>query len=111
MREGQQRRPNTFQRKELLLHAEPAAEPGQAAVRPDHAMTGNDNGNRVLTVGGADGTHGRRTSDVPRQLRITPRRTVRNLFERVPDVALKRGTGRRDRQIELPSLAQEVSAS
>src|SRR5262245_9394602 len=63
------------------LAIEPAAVAGQRAVGADHAMAGNDNGNRISPIGGADRPAGLGLPDAARQVGIADCRSKRDATE------------------------------
>src|SRR5262249_53382526 len=70
-----------FKLKREFLAPDAAAVAGQLAVCPDHAVTRNDDRNRVAAVGRPDRARGFRTADPPRQFAVTDRRAVGNLLQ------------------------------
>src|SRR5262245_46795792 len=98
----------SFEFKQEFLALDAAAVAGQLAVRPDHAVAGNDDRDRVAAIRRADSARGFRIADPPRQLAITDRRAVGNLSQFGPDTLLKRRAAGCKGQIELGQFAREV---
>src|SRR2546430_835013 len=71
-----QRDPFVLEQPALAVQA--TAEAGQLAARPDHTVAGDDDGDRVLAVGGADGAGGARAAETARQLAVAGGRAVGN---------------------------------
>src|SRR5206468_6652373 len=63
------------------LHGETTSVAGEAAVRTDHAMAGDDDRDRVPAVGGADGAHRARPPDLPRERAVGDGLAERDLSE------------------------------
>src|SRR5689334_7295824 len=97
-----------LQTEQKPLRRQPAAEAGERSVAADDAMAGDDDRDRVLTVGRSDRPHGVGAANLRRDRRIAPRFTVRNLRQRAPDVLLKRRAPRRQRYIESLQLSGKV---
>src|SRR5215470_8965005 len=98
-----------FELEQEFLALDAAAVAGQLAVRPDHAVTWDDDRDRVAAVSRADRARGFRTADPPRQFAVTDRRAVGNLLQFGPDALLKRRAAGRKAQIELGQFACEIS--
>src|SRR6266480_6928187 len=71
-------RQRPFVLEQPALAVEAPAEPRERAVRPDDAMAGHDDGDRVLPIGGADGAGGPQVAQAARQLAVAQRRPVRD---------------------------------
>ena len=87
------------------------------AVGPDHAVAGDDDGDRIAAVGGADDAGSLPGLDVAvEERRVDPRRQlavagglpVGDLQQRSPGRLLQRRAAKVDLQVELPQLAGEV---
>src|SRR3989442_1214283 len=96
--EQRHQRPLVLEQPAFAIQA--AAEAGQLAARPDHAVTGDDDGDRVLAVGGAHGASGARVAEAPRQLAVARGGAVGDGAEEVPHLLLEGRAGRVERQVE-----------
>src|SRR5207244_5855194 len=90
------------------LAVQAAAEARQLAVNSYDAMTGDDDRDRVLPVGGADGPGGPDVAQATRQLAVAHRRAVRDGAERAPHAPLEQGAGGFQGKIERGARAGEV---
>src|SRR5688500_9731224 len=81
---------------------------GQRPVLADHAVAGDDDRKRVLSVGGAYRAHGSRFADRARDRRIGGGRAVWNRAERRPDATLELRADRGEREIERAAPAVEI---
>ena len=94
---------------EEALHVQAAAEAGERAVGADHAVARQDERERVLAVGGADGARGIRTeAEPPRLLAVADGLPVGDRREREPAAPLEVGAVEVERQVERRQLAGEV---
>src|SRR3954454_18470514 len=73
-----------FEAQQPLLRIQPAAEPVQTPVAPDHAMTGEDDRERVAAVRRADRPHGGGAADSRRLLGVCARLAVGDLAQCAP---------------------------
>src|SRR2546427_11041148 len=71
-----ERQRDPFVLKQPALAVQAAAEASPPAARPDHTVAGDDDGDGVLAVGGADGAAGARSRQAPAQLPDPARRSV-----------------------------------
>src|SRR5260221_11319641 len=97
-----------FERKQALLGDKTAF--AAVAAKPtarQHAMTGNDDRDRVFAAGAADRA-GRR-ADCTSEIAVRSGLAVRNGLHRRPDPLLERRSRRRQRQVEIRELAGEIS--
>src|SRR5690606_15930103 len=99
---------DAFQSKQLALDRQAAAVTGKAAVRADHAVTGNDHGNGIAAVRKAHGSHGIGIAEPARDLGITCRTTIGNFAQRLPHALLERRAPRCKRQIEVTPLTVKI---
>src|SRR5438876_1521002 len=90
------------------LPPQSAAITRQRAVRTDNAVTWNDDGKLVVTVGASYRTHGRLSPDHRRDVRIGTRFTGWNPAQRLPYSALECGTGQLERRVEAERLARKI---
>src|SRR5262249_44143519 len=91
-----------------FLAFEAPAVAGERPVGADHAMTGNNDRNRVPPVGKADGARSRRLPDAARQLAVRDRFTEGNLAQLLPHFFLKCRSVRSKRDVEVPQITGEV---
>ena len=100
-----------FVNEQPALPADAAAVSGKTSISADDSMARNHNGNRVCRIGQGDRTDRFRAAQLPRQRPITERRTGLDRSECRPNLALKRGASRCDRdRIDRAEIAQEVVA-
>jgi hypothetical protein len=71
-------------------------------------VAGDDDGDRVAVIGPADGPHGGRLADRPRDLPVARGLAEGDPAERRPDLALERGPLGRQRQLEAGARPGEV---
>src|ERR1051325_4535384 len=90
------------------LTLQPAAEAGQLPFRADHAVTGNDDGNRVGAVGGANGTGRFGIAQAPGELTITRCDTEGDLAQQLPYAELEVRPPGLERQIERGACVGEI---
>jgi hypothetical protein len=100
--------PASFVSQELRLDFKPAGKASQRAICANNAMTGHDDRQRILTIGGADCADRLGGADALGQIEITPGLPVGDLPQRPPDLLLKFGSSRLERKIELISCAGEI---
>ena len=62
----------------------------QFAAFSNDAVAGNDDRQRIASIGCSDGANGGWTTDVCSQLGVAPRCAARNFSQRVPDSLLER---------------------
>src|SRR2546422_6403465 len=86
----------------------PAAEPRELAARADHAVAGDDDGDRVPAVGRTDCAGGADVAQATRQLAVAYRRAVRDGAQGAPHAPLKRRAGRVQRKVERRTVPGEV---
>ena len=89
-----------FHLDQAALAPKSAAVTRQAAIGPDHPVTGDQDGDAIGLVGAGNCTGRLWATDLSRQVRIAARPPCRNALKRLPDPALKRGSagGQRDRK-------------
>ena len=97
-------------RQQPLLARQAAAVTRQGAVRTDHAMTRQDDGDRIAAIGEPDRARSAGIAEISRQLAIAPSLAVRNLAQRRPDSLLKRRTMKLERQVKLATCGREIFA-
>jgi len=71
-------------------------------------MAGDDNGDRIRAVRGADGPNGRWGADSGGDLSVGSRLAVRDVEERPPDLLLKWSTSKVEGYLKAPPLTGEV---
>ncbi len=74
---------------QLLFEGDATAEPHERPIRSDDPVTRQDDGNRVLSVDGADGTERTRLADGPCLRPIADGLSVRDIGEGQPGRPLK----------------------
>src|SRR5438128_3691904 len=79
---------------EPALAIQAAAETRELAARADHAVAGDDDGDRVPAVGRADCAGGADVAQATRQLSVAHGRAVRDGAQGAPHPPLKRRAGR-----------------
>src|SRR5579884_1354942 len=94
-----------FYREEFLLAGDAPAVAGEIAVRANHAMTRNDDGNGIRGAGASDGAYGARTAEGAGNLAVRARRAARDALEFLPDAALKCGRLKVERKVLRGSFA------
>src|SRR5215510_15447652 len=87
---------------------DPAAEPRQFSPRPDDAVTGDDDGDRVGPVGGADSSGRLGFAEAAGELTVARGNAVRDRAEQLPHVELKSSPAGFQRQIERGPLSSEI---
>src|SRR5438876_10762894 len=85
-----------------------AAEARELAARADHAVAGDDDGDRVLSVGRTDCARGADVAQATRQLAVAHGRAVRDGAQGAPHAPLKRGAGRVQGKVERRTGPGEV---
>src|SRR5258707_4295438 len=98
--------PLVLEQPALAVEASPVSD--ERALRPDHAMAGNDDRERVAAVGETGGTGRARTADARRELTVGAGLRVRDGSQRPPHTALKLAPGDLQGKLELRALAGEV---
>jgi hypothetical protein len=83
-------------------------EAGERAIGANHAVTRDDETNRIRGIGATYCASSMRVADYLRDLRVRPSLAPRNSFECLPHELLKRGAAFGERKIETPPLAREV---
>src|SRR3954471_4867212 len=83
------------------LAAQAAAEPGERAVRADHAMARDDHRDRLAAVGEAALADGLRIAQLAGDRAVGGRLPVGDLPQHRPHALLEDGALRRERQVEL----------
>src|ERR1700682_1051785 len=97
-------------REQPALALDATAIAGQRSIRPDDAMTGDDDADRITTVGKADRAHRGGSTDAPRQRRVGDRLAAPDLPQRPPDPALEFGPAGGDRQgVDRREITGEIS--
>ncbi len=95
-------------REQPLLRLEPPRIPGERTTLRDHAMTRNDDRDRVRAVRGSHRATRRWSLDRTRELAVRPRRAVRDREQLSPHALLKAGASRTERELERLAVAREV---
>ena len=90
---------------------QPAAVARQRAVGADHAVTRNDDRDRIRSVGGADRADRVRSRDAARELGVADRRAVSDPLQLAPARQLELRASRRERKLEVAALAAKYSSS
>ena len=90
------------------LPLQTGTEPDQGTPGPNHAVAGNDDRNRIASIGPADRPTGRGLPDGPGDFLIAGGGPKRNLPQRLPDPPLKRRADRQQGQIKLSPATREV---
>src|SRR6185312_5945658 len=80
-----------FQRQQLLFDRQSATVPGEFAIRSDHAVTRDDDRNRIRSVRQPYRAARVRIADSPRQFPVRNRLAIRNFEQFVPDLLLEGG--------------------
>src|SRR5207244_4066081 len=99
-----------FKRKQKRLRLKPASKTRELASRANHPVTRRNDGNRILPIGRAHGTHRIRSANLAGNLRVRARFTVRNGEQRRPHLALELAAIKVERQVERLAAALEVLA-
>src|SRR5689334_14497718 len=95
-------------REQRALERQSAAIAREAAVGADHAMTRNDQRDRVRAVRRTHAARGRRLADRARDLAVAARLAVRNREQRLPHGLLELRAVRRELEVELGALAGAI---
>src|SRR2546430_14691330 len=77
-----------------------AAEAGELAAHPDHAVTGDNDRDGILAVGGAYGARRVRVAETARQLAVAGGGAVGNGTQQIPNTSLEWRAGGVERQAE-----------
>lgn len=99
-----------FVGKEPRFHFEASGEAGQFSIRADDAMAGHDDGERVSTIRGTDGTDGGRLADLAGDPCVALGLAEGDQCEGVPDLLLEPGAFRGERDGEFAKFSGEVGA-
>src|SRR5438132_172992 len=99
-----------FKGEQLLLDGKAATVSGESAITSNHAMAGNDDGNRIGAIRQADCTRGFGIADAVCEFAIRDCFSVRDFTEMAPNIFLKRSTFRSEANVEFFQLAGEVGA-
>src|SRR5690606_1501745 len=99
---------DALQGQQLALDRQAAAVTGEAAVRADDAMAGNDHRDGVAAIRKTDGAHGVGIAESPRDLAVAHRAAIGNLAQRIPHALLEGRAFGCQRQVELAPLAAEI---
>ena len=91
-----------------LLAIESSAESGQLSVRADYPVARHDDRDRIRTAGCSDCSRKRFVAERFGKSTVTPRLTVRNLFEEFPDRTLELVARRSKFDFEVLPFAREV---
>src|ERR1700751_2701834 len=105
---GQGSAQRAFEFEELAFNVEAAAVPAERAVRSDHAVTRQNDGDRVSVVGHAHRTKGLRLADRPCDIRIRARFAGWGFEQGMPATQLKRGSAQVERKAEFTAFAGKV---
>ena len=100
-----------FEFEQRALGRQSAAEACQRPIRADHAVTGNDDRDRVGAVRHTHGTHRLGVLDAVGQLEITDRFAVRDAGQLFPNLVLELRTLESERGGELFQSAGEILVS
>src|SRR5262245_29146099 len=98
----------SFERQQRALSFQAAGVTGEAAVRADDAVTGNDDADRVAAGGGARGARAAGISRPVRQIAVSAGRADSDARDCSPYRALKRRAFRRERCLKTPAFSREV---
>ena len=90
------------------MRATPAAVARERPVRPDHAVAGHDDADRVAAVGEPHGPGGRRRPERGGELAVGRGLAVGDVAQRRPDALLERRAAQGEREVERRELAREV---
>jgi hypothetical protein len=101
-------RQEPFEREQLAFQRQAASISGQRAVRPYHSVTWDNDGYRVLSVGGSNRAARTRTPDEMCDLAVGSRASERNVGDGVPNVFLEGTPAQVERELEHPPAAFEV---
>ena len=97
-----------FESQKRGFRRDPPGKAGKRSVRADDPMTGHDDRQRILAVGGANGASGLGGADRLCQIEIAPGLTERYLSQGAPDLLLKLAAAGLKRKIEAGSCAGEI---
>src|ERR1700681_2288959 len=92
----------------MRLRGEPAGKARELAARPDHAVAGRDDRDRVLAVRRPDRAGRGRPADLARDLAVAAGLAERDREQRRPDALLECGAVEIERNGERPALAGEI---
>src|SRR4051794_11674503 len=81
---------------------------GERPVGADDAVAGDDDGDRVAAIGGADRARGPGALDALGELAVADRLAVGDRAQRLPDLLLERRAGERQVDVEVAPVAGEV---
>jgi hypothetical protein len=87
---------------------ETSAIPGEASAGTDDTVARNNDRDRVVAVGQADGASGARSADLFCNLTIGPGLTERDRQQRLPDSPLKLGASQIELEVEGGELAGKL---
>ena len=94
--------PHSLVVQQPFLPPQPAPVPGQAAIRPDHPVARDYDGDPIVAICPSDRPHRPRRADQPRLLHVAPGLGEGDFPERVPDAALEVASVGDERRRELP---------
>lgn len=98
----------SFVIQEGTLHIEAAGKAGQGSIGAYESMAGDDDRDRIGSVGAADGAHRFRTSDVFSDLTIGAGLAGWDGQQSLPDLLLKGGTTGSEIELEFPASTSIV---
>src|SRR5438132_11731637 len=90
-----------FESKQLLLNGKAATVSGEFAITSNHAMAGNDDGNRIGAIRQADCTRGFGIADAVCEFAIRDCFSVRDFTAMAPNIFPKRSTFRSERNFKF----------
>src|SRR5215475_5937290 len=93
---------------QITLAIEAAAVPDEAARRADDTVARNDDGDRVATVGEADGPGRARLPDLGSELSVRDGLAVGDIGQCRPDTSLKRCAMQPDGKVEVGQPTGEI---
>ncbi|RKL20523.1 hypothetical protein BFJ72_g15052 [Fusarium proliferatum] len=94
-----------FQPQQRGLGFQPTAKSGQRSIAADHAMAGQDDRQRIASVGRTDRAGRTGLAEVLRQLQVTPGLAERNQCQRLPHPQLERRAAWRQFKVEAAAFA------
>ena len=97
-----------FEIQQVGFHAQTSGIADQCARAADHAVAGDDDGDRVAVVGHAYRAAGRRAADLRRDLAVGAGLAVRDRPQGLPHGLLEWSAGGRQREGELAARSCEV---
>ena len=97
-----------FEIQQVGFHAQTSGIADQCARAADHAVAGDDDGDRVAVVGHAYRAAGRRAADLRRDLAVGAGLAIRDRPQGLPHGLLERSAGGRQREGELAARSCEV---